>query len=391
MTEKLPEIFNTVFGPGEKPRAFRTGGRVNIIGEHTDYNGGHVFPCALTMGTWCLLRPREDTLIRYYSVNFPDDGILTGDVRKLEKGTERRWCDYCTGMLWVMAQDGLQLSHGFDLLVYGNIPNGSGLSSSASLEVCFGFAVKESFSLPLDALQLALMGQRAENGFIGVSCGIMDQFAVAMGQEGHAMYLDTATLNCRYVPLALGDTALLIMDTRKKRSLAGSKYNERRSECEHALKALQQVLPVSSLGELSTAVFEENAHLIESEVEQRRARHAVTENERTKLAIDAMEKRDLEALGALLHASHVSLRDDYEVSCRELDVLVAEAEKQPGVYGARMTGAGFGGCAVALVRKDSIPAVIETVGEEYRKQTGLTAAFYPADIGGGPEEIIYNN
>ena len=386
--QELWEKFFSVFGPGETPRAFRTGGRVNIIGEHTDYNGGHVFPCALTMGTWCLLRKREDTVIRYYSVNFPDDGVLTADCGSIRKMEPARWCDYCSAMLWAFAQEGKTLPSGFDLLVFGNIPNGSGLSSSASLEVCFGFAVKECFGFDTDNLKLALMGQKAENGFIGVSCGIMDQYAVAMGKAGQAMYLDTSTLKCRYVPLELGENGLLIMDTKKKRSLAGSKYNERRGECERALKALQTKLPVSSLGDLDTETFEANAYLIENETERRRARHAVTENERTKQAISAMEKNDLAELGRLLHASHVSLRDDYEVSCRELDILVLEAEKQEGVYGARMTGAGFGGCAVALVKKACIEAVSQAVGAVYQQQTGLKAAFYPAEVGAGPEEIL---
>lgn len=385
MIQKLLAQFSAVFGDGETPRIFKTGGRVNIIGEHTDYNGGHVFPCALTMGTWCLLRRRTDSRIRYYSANFPEDGIISADTGKIEKIS--RWCDYCSAMLWTFAQEGKTLPSGFDLFVFGNIPNGSGLSSSASLEVCFGFAVRQCYNWDTDNLSLALMGQKAENGFIGVSCGIMDQYAVAMGRAGYAMYLDTSTLACRYVPLELGDSGLLIMDSKKKRSLAGSKYNERRGECERALKALQTKLDARTLGDIDVKTFEENAYLIENETERRRARHAVTENERTKQAIDAMESNDLSGLGRLLHASHASLRDDYEVSCREVDILVSEAEKQPGVYGARITGAGFGGCAVALVKKDCIPAVIRTVGAVYEKETGLKPEFYPAEVGAGPEEI----
>lgn len=388
MIQKLPEIFSSVFGPGGKPRAFKTGGRINIIGEHTDYNGGHVFPCALIMGTWCLMRKREDTVIRYYSVNFPEIGVITGDIRELKKKDPACWCDYCTGMLWAFSEEGVQISSGFDLLVYGNIPTGAGLSSSASLEVCFGYALKECFSLDTDLLHIALMGQKCENGFIGVNSGIMDQFAVAMGRKDQAIYLDTASLEFRYVPLELGDLAFLIMDTKKKHSLAGSKYNERRSECEQALKALQGKLDVSTLGEIDPAVFEENAHLVENETQRRRARHAVTENKRTEQAIAAMESSDFKLLGQLLNASHVSLRDDYEVSCRELDILVEEALKQEGVLGARMTGAGFGGCAVALLKKESIPAVREAVDKVYTEKTGLTAAFYPAEVGGGPEELM---
>lgn len=388
MIQQLLETFSSVFGTGDTPRIFKTGGRVNIIGEHTDYNGGHVFPCALTMGTWCLIRKRKDNKIRYYSMNFPEDGILLCENTLFEKKDPPRWCDYCTAMLWTFAQEGKLLPFGFDLLVYGNIPNGSGLSSSASLEVCFGFAVKQCYGWDTDEVQIALMGQKAENGFIGVSCGIMDQYAVAMGRKGKAMYLDTATLECRHVPLDLGEYALLIMDSKKKRSLAGSKYNERRAECEHALKELQKKLFIRTLGDLDTATFDENATLISEDTERRRARHAVTENERTKKAISAMENRDLAALGDLLNESHVSLRDDYEVSCRELDILVAEAVKQEGVLGARMTGAGFGGCAIALVKSKCIPAVSEAVGNAYYNATGNKAAFYPAAVGGGPEEII---
>lgn len=387
MIQKLLENFIFAFGPGEAPRIFKTGGRVNIIGEHTDYNGGHVFPCALTMGTWCLIRKRNDTLIRYYSLNFPDDGVLNADICEPIKMEPSHWCDYCTGMLWALKEEGITLSNGFELLVFGNIPNGSGLSSSASLEVCFGYAVKECFNVEIDELKIALLGQKAENGFIGVSCGIMDQYAVAMGRKGQAMYLDTSTLACRYVPLELGEYSILIMDTKKKRSLAGSKYNERRSECEHALKQLNQKLSVKTLGDLDTKTFEKNAYLIDSDIERRRARHAVTENERTKSAITAMESGDLAALGILLNESHASLRDDYEVSCRELDILVSEALKQEGVLGARMTGAGFGGCAIALVKSNCIDKVSAAVGEVYHKETGLSAAFYPAAVGGGPEEI----
>ena len=387
MIQNLLETFSTVFGPGDLPRIFKTGGRVNIIGEHTDYNGGHVFPCALTMGTWCILRRRNDSVVRYYSLNFPEDGILTGDVNIIEKRSPSKWCDYCTAMIWAFKEEGEILISGYDLLVYGNIPNGSGLSSSASLEVCFGYAIKECFDLKADKLKLALLGQKAENGFIGVSCGIMDQYAVAMGKLGQAMYLDTSSLECKYVPLELGECGLLIMDTKKKRSLAGSKYNERRGECERALKALQSKLDVKTLGDLDSKTFEDNAFLIANTIERKRAKHAVYENERTKEAITAMENNDLIALGRLLNESHASLRDDYEVSCRELDILVSEAQKMEGVYGARMTGAGFGGCAVALVKKSCIPLVSQKVGEVYKKETGLTAAFYPAEVGGGPEEI----
>lgn len=388
MITKLLQTFYSVFGTEGAPRAFKTGGRVNIIGEHTDYNGGHVFPCALTMGTWCLLRIRNDSTIRYYSVNFPDDGILVENREIIKKREPSCWCDYCSAMLWALKQEGKTIDSGFDLLVYGNIPNGSGLSSSASLEVCFGFAIAKCFELDVDELKLALLGQKAENGFVGVSCGIMDQYAVAMGRPEQAMYLDTATLECKYVPLELGENGLLIMDTRKKRSLAGSKYNERRSECENALRALRTKLDISTLGDLDTATFEKNAYLITNETERRRAKHAVTENERTKLAITAMEKGDIAELGRLLHASHKSLRDDYEVSCRELDILVSEAEKHEGVYGARMTGAGFGGCAVALVKKDRIKDASDAVDKVYYAKTGIRAAFYPAEVGGGPEEIM---
>lgn len=388
MIDKLQETFASVFGRGESPRVFKAGGRVNIIGEHTDYNGGHVFPCALTMGTWCLIRKRDDSLIRYYSMNFPNDGILCCSVGTFEKKEPACWCDYCTGMLWAYSKDGITIPNGFDLLVYGNIPNGSGLSSSASLEVCFGYAIKKCFSLDIDELKIALMGQKTENGFIGVSCGIMDQYAVAMGRADQAMYLDTSTLECRHVPLELGEYCLLIMDTKKKRSLAGSKYNERRGECEHALKQLQKKLDIISLGDLDSKTFNQYASLIEDETERRRARHAVTENERTVRAITAMQNGDLVALGKLLNESHASLRDDYEVSCRELDILVAETVKQEGVLGARMTGAGFGGCAVALVKNKCIAKVSESVGKVYYNETGLKAAFYPAAVGGGPEELI---
>lgn len=383
----LEKAFYTAFGPGEPPRAFFAGGRVNLIGEHVDYNGGHVLPCALTMGTWGLLRRRSDDRLRFYSVNFPQAGIIEGTLSRVCYHERNQWTNYVLGMVFALRERGIELPSGFELLIYGNIPNGSGLSSSASLEVVAGAAFRACYDLDVTDVDLALLGQRAENGFIGLNSGIMDQFSIALGREAQAVFLNTGTLEYEYVPVALGDHVILIMNTCKRRTLADSKYNERRAECERALAALQKALPVKDLASVDPAAFETHKHLIENDTERMRAEHVIYECARTLTACEKLRSGDLAAFGQLMNASHDSLRDLYAVSCKELDVLVDEARACEGVLGARMTGAGFGGCAVAIVKKDAVDDVMDRVGKAYETAIGHPCAFYVASIGGGPKEI----
>ena len=384
---ELIRSFYEAFGPGAEPRVFFAGGRVNLIGEHVDYNGGHVLPCALTMGTWGLLRRRADDRLRFYSLNFPQAGVLEGTLRSVRFHERNQWTNYVLGMLFALGERGIVLNSGFELLIYGNIPNGSGLSSSASLEMVAGEAFRACYDLDVTNVELALLGQRAENGFIGLNSGIMDQFSIALGQEDSAVFLNTGTLSYEYVPVELGDNVILIMNTCKRRTLADSKYNERRSECESALKALQKKLPVKDLASVDLRTFEANKHLIENETERARAEHVVYECARTVEACRKLRQGDLVSFGRLMDASHDSLRDLYAVSCRELDTLVNEARACEGVLGARMTGAGFGGCAVAIVNRDAVDAVMEKVGAAYEAAIGYPCAFYVASIGGGPREL----
>ena len=385
--EELIQAFCKAFGPGEAPRVFFAGGRVNLIGEHVDYNGGHVLPCALTMGTWGLLRRRADDRLRFYSLNFPQAGVLEGTLGSVRFEDRNQWTNYVLGMLFAMGERGIELSSGFELLIYGNIPNGSGLSSSASLEMVAGAAFRGCYGLDVTDVDLALLGQRAENGFIGLNSGIMDQFSIACGREDSAVFLNTGTLSYEYVPVELHDNVILIMNTCKRRTLADSKYNERRAECERALAALQRALPVKDLASVDPAAFEAHKHLIKNETERNRAEHVVYECARTVEACQKLRQGDLVSFGRLMNASHDSLRDLYAVSCKELDTLVDEARKCPGVLGARMTGAGFGGCAVAIVNKNAVDAVMGKVGAAYEAAIGYPCAFYVASIGGGPREL----
>lgn len=384
---ELTRSFFDTFGPGDAPRCFFAGGRVNLIGEYVDFNGGHVLPCALTMGTTALLRRRSDSRLRFYSLNFPQAGVIEGNLSDIRFAERNQWANYVLGMIFALRERGIELSSGFELLIYGNIPNGSGLSSSASLEVVTGAALRACYDLDVTDVELALLGQRAENGFIGLNSGIMDQFSIALGREDAAVFLNTGTLSYEYVPVELGDHAILIMNTCKRRTLADSKYNERRAECERALAGLQKALPVKDLAGVGVRAFEENKHLIESDIDRARAEHVVYECARTVEACKKLRSGDLISFGRLMDASHESLRDLFAVSCRELDTLVSEAQACPGVLGARMTGAGFGGCAVAIVKKDDLDQVCEKVDAAYEKAIGYPCAFYVASIGGGPKEL----
>ena len=385
--EQVLEKFKEVFGAEGEINVYFAPGRVNMIGEHTDYNGGHVFPAALTIGTYGVARKREDDKLRFYSMNFEKLGVLESSVFDLKPEKEADWTNYPKGVMWAFGEKGMKVETGMDLLLFGNIPNGSGLSSSASVEVLTGFILSDMFGFNVTNQDLALIGQYSENKFNGVNCGIMDQFAIAMGKESHAIFLDTATLEYEYAPIKLENAKIVISCSNKKRGLGDSKYNERRSECETALAELQKVVEVKSLGELTEEEFEAHKDAIKDEVRKKRAKHAVYENQRTIKAVEALKNNDVKLFGQLMNASHVSLRDDYEVTGIELDTLVEEAWKVDGVIGARMTGAGFGGCTVAIVEERAIDDFIEKVGKAYEEKIGYAADFYVVELGDGPRKL----
>lgn len=387
MKNLLLRRFEELYGKNGEIRTYFAPGRVNLIGEHTDYNGGHVFPCALTIGTYAAVRKREDRLFRFYSMNFEELGVITASLDHLVYEKENAWTNYPLSVIWALKEQGYVIDQGIDILLYGTIPNSSGLSSSASVEVLIGYIAKDLFGFDYDMIQNALIGQYAENKFIGVNCGIMDQFAIAMGQKDTAIFLDTADLSYEYAPIHLKDAKIVILNTNKKRGLGDSKYNERRSECERALADLQKVKKIKTLGELSETDFENYKEAIQCETCRKRAKHAVYENQRTIRAVKALKENQLKLFGELMIASHNSLRDDYEVSGRELDVLVEEALNQEGTIGARMTGAGFGGCAVSIVKSSAVDTFIEVVGSRYLEKIGYCADFYVVEIGDGPRKL----
>lgn len=386
MVKELVDKFIKVFG--EKPQGnYFAPGRVNLIGEHTDYNGGNVFPCALTIGTYMIARKREDKLVRLYSKNFENSGIIEFNIDDLKNEKVHDWANYSKGVIWALKENGYTINNGFEGYVYGNIPNGAGLSSSASLELVTGVTLKDLFNLDVDMIDLVKFSQLAENKFIGVNCGIMDQFAIGMGKENCATLLDTNTLKYSYAPISLVDTSIVISNTNKRRGLADSKYNERRGQCEEALKELQKELNIKALGELSEEEFEKYKHIITDDINRKRAKHAVYENVRTLKAAEALKNNEIELFGKLMNESHISLRDDYEVTGIELDTLVELAWKQEGVIGSRMTGAGFGGCTVSLVKNDDIDNFIKNVGAAYKEKIGYEADFYVVNIGDGARKL----
>lgn len=382
----LQQEFKTIFDR-ESGRVFFSPGRINLIGEHTDYNGGHVFPCAISIGTYGVYAPRTDNVVRMYSANIPDQGIVTFDVNDLDYQKSAGWTNYPKGMMYELAKSGVRFEHGFDLFVHGNLPDGAGLSSSASIELLMGTILRSTFNLTVSQLELVKLGQKVENDYIGVNSGIMDQFAVGMGKKDQAILLDTNTMAYSYAPVKLGNYVIVIMNTNKRRELQDSKYNERRSECEAALARLQKKLDINSLGDLDEHGFDQAAYLINDDTLIRRARHAVFENQRAIRATKALAVNDLTTFGQLVTASHVSLHYDYAVTGKELDTLAEAAWKQPGVLGARMTGAGFGGCAIAIVDKDTVDAFKQNVGRVYEETIGYAADFYIAEIADGPREL----
>lgn len=382
----LERIFKEKFSKDYENKYFAPG-RVNLIGEHTDYNGGNVFPCAIDKGTYALVSKRDDKICRLYSTNFEKLGIIEFSIDNLVYDENHDWANYVKAMFKMYIDKGYEVDKGFDILVSGDIPNGAGLSSSASLEIVIGIMLKNEFNLDISTLDMVKLGKKAENEFIGVNSGIMDQFAVAFGKENHAILLDCNSLDYELVPLELKDEYIVIANTNKRRGLADSKYNERRSECEHALKELQAELNIKSLGDLSIEEFEKNKHLIKSDIRIKRAKHAVYENVRTIQAKQALVKGDLETFGKLMIDSHNSLKNDYEVTGEHLDSLVEAALLQDGVIGSRMTGAGFGGCTVSIVKKDKIEQFILNVSKIYKEKTGLDADIYVTNIGDGAKKL----
>ena len=379
--------FKEIFGDEGDIRVYFAPGRVNLIGEHTDYNGGHVFPCALTIGTYMAARKRTDRKLCFYSMNFDELGVIESSLDAFTPDPDGLWTNYPMGVMWAFEGRGMKLETGLDIALFGNIPNGSGLSSSASVEVLTGYILKDMFGFDVTNQDLALIGQFSENKFNGVNCGIMDQFAIAMGKSGHAIFLDTATLKYEYAPIKLENAKIVISCSNKKRGLGDSKYNERRSECETALAELQKVVKIDSLGDLTEEQFEQYKDAIKDPVRVKRAKHAVYENQRTIKAVEALKNNDVTLFGELMNASHVSLRDDYEVTGIELDTLVEEAWKVDGVIGSRMTGAGFGGCTVSIVKDEAVDSFIEKVGAAYKDKIGYAADFYVVEIGDGPVKL----
>jgi len=382
----LEQKFKEVFGKDAEQQFFAPG-RVNLIGEHTDYNGGNVFPCAIDRGTYGLVSKRADRTFRMYSENFADLGVMEFTLDELVNDKKHDWANYPKGVIKMFVEEGFKIDSGFDFLVSGNIPNGAGLSSSASIEMLTGIVLKDLFHLSIDRIAMALLGKKVENLFIGVNSGIMDQFAIAMGKKDHAILLDCNTLKYDYVPVVLKDEVIVIANTNKRRGLADSKYNERRAECDEALAELQTKLPIKALGELSIEEFEANKDLIKSPIRQKRAKHAVYENQRTLKAQKELSAGNLAEFGKLMNQSHISLRDDYEVTGVELDTLAALAWEQPGVVGSRMTGAGFGGCTVSIVKKDKVDDFIKNVGEAYKNKIGYAADFYIAAVSEGARKL----
>ncbi|ASK64330.1 galactokinase [Virgibacillus phasianinus] len=387
MEPNLIHEFQNVFQTDSKPHTFFAPGRINLIGEHTDYNGGHVFPASISFGTYAVARKRTDQTLRFYSMNFPDSGIIECNLADLSYKKEHDWANYPKGMIQYVREAAHEIESGVDILFYGDIPNGAGLSSSASIEMATGVLLEGLFDLNIDRVKMIQLGQQVENQYIGVNSGIMDQFAIGMGKKDHAILLNCDTLEHAYAPISLADHVIMIINTNKQRTLAGSKYNERRTQCEQALADLQTALSIRSLGELSKEQFEQHKHLIKDDTNRKRARHAVFENTRTLEALEKLRHDDLVSFGKLMNESHQSLKDDYEVTGVELDTLVQAAWDQDGVLGARMTGAGFGGCAIAIVENGSVEKFKENVNKIYRETIGYDPTFYTAMIGDGAKKL----
>ncbi len=388
--DEMRSSFEEIYGQGDGIRFFFAPGRVNLIGEHTDYNGGHVFPCALTLGMYAAARLRDDQTVRMTSLNLKKAEVFEFSLSEgFQNGDRQSWTAYPIGVFWAMAENGKTFERGIDLLFYGDIPSGSGLSSSAALELATAAALRALYGFDdLDNQELAFIGQKAEREYVGMNCGIMDQFASAMGKKDSAIFLATERIRYEYVPLKMGSTRIVVTNSRVHHELASSEYNTRREECEKALKKLKVVANVATLGDMSMDQFESCKDVIMNDVLIKRARHAVYENARTIQAVSALRADNLERFGALMNQSHVSLRDDYEVSCPEIDFLTSKAWEIPGVIGSRITGGGFGGCTVSIIEESAIPEYERIITEAYEKEYGLTPLFYVVSPGEGVHEIV---
>lgn len=368
-------------------RVFFSPGRINLIGEYTDFNGGHVFPAAISLGTFGAFSKRTDRTVRMYSANLPEAGVIEFSLDDLKFKKEDSWTNYFKGMLYELAKQNRGIDQGFDLFVHGNLPDGSGLSSSASVEMLMGEILLDAYDMQISRVELVKVGQQVENDYFGLNTGIMDQFAIGMGKKDQAILLDTNTLKYQYAPVQMDGYVVVIMNTKKRRELTDSKYNERRAQCEEALRRLQTKLDIKTLGDLTGDEFDQNSYLINDDVLIKRARHAVLENQRTLKAFDALQANDLTTFGKLVNASHVSLHYDFAVTGKELDTLAETAWAQPGVLGARMTGAGFGGCGIAIVKESNVEAFEAEVGKVYEEAIGHPAEFYIAHLDDGPREL----
>ncbi|MBO6145982.1 MAG: galactokinase [Lachnospiraceae bacterium] len=390
MIEKVLECFKEKFGGEGDIRSYFAPGRVNLIGEHTDYNGGHVFPCALSMGNYGVARKRDDRTVRLYNMTYPDNGVQERSLDELTPNDNGLWYDYQHGVLWAMLKAGIEIPCGYDMVMAADLPAGSGLSASASIEELAAIIVKDLNDLPIDMVDCARYGQVSENEYNGSNSGIMDQFASALGKKDHAIFLDTSDLSYEYVPLNMKAEKIVIANSKVKHNLTENSYNSyntRRRESEEALAALKRVVDIDALGELDNEEFDKLSEYIENEVNRKRARHAVYENQRTIQAVRELRAGHLEAFGRLMNDSHISLRDDYAVSCEELDILAEEAWKLPGVIGSRMTGGGFGGCTVSIVKNENVDDFIEVLGKKYGERTGIKAEFYIADASDGARRL----
>lgn len=381
--QNVLDKFKELFGADGDIRVYFAPGRVNLIGEHTDYNGGHVFPCALTIGTYMAARKRDDRKLRFYSMNFDNLGVVESSLDEFTPDPDGLWTNYPMGVMWAFEGRGMKLESGLDIVLFGNIPNGSGLSSSASLEVVTGYMLKDIYGFDVTNQDIALIGQYSENNYNGCNCGIMDQFASAMGKKDNAIFLDCNTLDFEYAPIVLDGAKIVVTNSMVKHSLVTSAYNDRRNESAQALKDIQTVCDIKTLGDLTDEEFEAHKDAIKDEVARKRGKHAVYENQRTIKAVQALKENNIKEFGKLMNASHVSLRDDFEVSCEEIDILVDLAWKTPGVIGSRITGGGFGGCTVSIVENDQVQAFTENIGKAYAEKVGHEAEFYVVDMGDG--------
>jgi galactokinase len=380
-TEKFLEKYGD---RDKKPALFFSPGRVNLIGEHTDYNGGYVFPCALNYGTYLAVRKISSNKLKFSTLNFNED--VETEIKGLFTNKGKTWINYPLGVINEFLKKNVDVS-GMELLYFGDVPNGAGLSSSASIEMVTAVALNELFGAKIDTLEMVKMSQRAENQFVGMNCGIMDQFAVGFGKKDHAIYLNCDNLSYENVPVVLNGYSLIITNTNKRRGLTDSKYNERRSECDKAVELLQKYKPLRNLSELTVAELPMLEKYISDPVVRKRAKHVITENGRVLEAVDVLKKNNIARFGELMNQSHDSLKDDYEVTGNELDALVYEGRKLKGVVGTRMTGAGFGGCTVSIVKKEDTESFIKDLGKAYTKKTGLVADFYMPEIGDGAKKL----